>query len=360
MRQRASRGIAMEIKSSFGNYAVTSVETTDELFRILETESFDGVLIDSYINKTIFNSHKILQHLPSHVLDASEEAKQYHNLEGIFKWLADSNFSRNSTLLAIGGGATQDIATFISGTFHRGIKWTYVPTTLLSQADSCIGGKCGINLGTLKNQIGIVYPPNWILTNSEFLTTLPVDDLVSGLGEILKICVTGQNQFWTEYKDLVGRKNVSELNYKRLTELALLAKKYVIEIDELELDYRRVLNYGHTIGHAIEAASDFRIAHGIGVILGIKVISILGEIWGVTPPELAAEIINEADNLLAFNTKPIEFSIDRAVDMLAHDKKTSNGAATFIVLSGVGQHEFVKKNLDPTLKEEVRSALHAI
>ena len=272
----------MEIKSSFGNYAVTSVETTDELLRILETESFDGVLIDSYINKTIFNSHTIMQQLPRHVLDASEEAKQYHNLEGIFGWLADSNFSRNSTLLAIGGGATQDIATFISGTFHRGIKWTYVPTTLLSQADSCIGGKCGLNLGTLTNQIG------------------------------------------------------------------------------LELDYRRVLNYGHTIGHAIEAASDFRIAHGIGVILGIKVISILGDIWGVTPPELAAEIINEANNLLALNSKPIEFSIDRAVDMLAHDKKTSNGAATFIVLSGIGQHEFVKKTLDPNLKEEVRSALHAL
>jgi 3-dehydroquinate synthase len=350
----------MEIKSSFGDYAVKSVGTTEELIALLETEKFNGVLIDSYINETLFRDSAKLQEIPRYVVDASEESKQYHKLENILTWMADSNFDRNSMLLAIGGGAIQDIATFISGTFHRGINWTYVPTTLLSQSDSCIGGKCGINLGSLKNQIGIVYPPSRILTNSEFLTTLPMNDLISGLGEILKICVTGENQFWDEYKDLVSRKNIEDLNYARLTELALLAKKYVIEIDELEKDYRRVLNYGHTIGHAIEAASNFKIPHGVGVILGIKVISHLGILWGITPSNLGAEIIEETNHLLSQNSQPIEFSVDKAIDMLSHDKKTSSGVATFIVLGEVGSHQFVKKKLDDALKSEVRTALNEL
>jgi 3-dehydroquinate synthase len=349
----------INVKSQFGDYDVISVSTFPEMVQCLSGFDFRGILIDKAVMNS-FSTELSLPDAPTYALEVAEEAKQYRQLEDVYLWMANSGFDRRSPLLVIGGGTTQDIATFVTATYHRGVPWVFIPTTLLSQSDSCIGGKCGINLRGFKNQIGLVNPPDLIVAQSQFLRRLSIEDLVSGLGEILKIAVTGQNQFWEQYQALTEASDPKNFDYQRLIMLALNAKKYVIEIDEMENDYRRVLNYGHTIGHAIEAASDFRISHGIGVLLGIKVISRLGERWGITPPGLASDVIGCADHLLAHSTSPRDFSVTDAISMLKHDKKTLNGQITFVVLAEPGHHIFVQKSLNEVLVSELAEELEKL
>jgi|688.fasta_scaffold59092_2 3-dehydroquinate synthase len=350
----------MKVKSSFGDYSVEVLETVEELESRLSKHQFRGALLDSAISEICWKNSDFLAGLAKLEINPSEEAKQYRQLERVYDWMVDTKFDRKAELLAVGGGTVQDIATFVSATFHRGISWTFVPSTLLAQADSCIGGKCGINLQNQKNQVGLVYPPSRIFAPSSFLNSLAKTDLIAGMGEILKIAVTGRDQFWEEYQDLTRNKTVGNLNYARLTALALEAKRYVVEEDEMEMDFRRVLNYGHTLGHALEAASDFSIPHGVAVILGIKAISHLGVYWKLTPETLAREVISAADVLLDQYEGPVDFDVDKTLSALSHDKKTIGGSALFIILRGVGHHEFVSRSIDENLRRYVRAALHEL
>jgi 3-dehydroquinate synthase len=350
----------MIIESSYGDYSIAILDTTAQLVDSLKYAEYRGLLIDQNIASLFPVIKDLTLGLPTLAIRADEDAKQYRNLEAVFDWLAENKFDRKSPLLVIGGGAIQDIATFCAATFHRGLPWTFIPTTLLSQADSCIGGKCGINLGQLKNQVGLVYPPRGIFANSEFLKTLKKDELVAGMGEILKISLTGKDQFWEEYLALTVGTDINNLDFTRLTHLALAAKKYVIELDEFELDYRRVLNYGHTLGHAIEAASDFSVNHGIGVILGIKAISRLGLLWGLTDQDLADRVVASADQLLTQCSANLSFSVEKAIGMVQHDKKSAGGAATFIVLRKPGEHDFVKRQINDDLANDLRVVLNEL
>ncbi len=351
---------SLKIRSQFGDYEVSIVESLGALIGDLQAHDFKGLMIDRYIDEELLGESSFFPDLPRIRIEANESAKQYSAIESIYVWMAENQFDRKSHLLVVGGGSIQDIATFTAATFHRGLKWTFVPTTLLSQADSCIGGKCGINLQSYKNQVGLVYPPSRIVANSGFLAHLKQADLISGMGEILKISVTGRDNFWSDYKDLVRNRSIPEYPYSQLINLALRAKRYVIEVDEMELDFRRVLNYGHTLGHAIEAASDFAIPHGIGVILGIKAVTLLGQQWGITPKQLGDDIVKHADQLLSGYQGPLDFHVDTAIRMLKHDKKTANGLVTFVVLKEVGTHEFVQKSLDNEMFGQLSSVLYGL
>jgi 3-dehydroquinate synthase len=234
------------------------------------------------------------------------------------------------------------------------MDWTYVPTTLLAQSDSCIGGKCGINLHNSKNQIGLVYPPNKIYIVDEFLETLNATDITSGLGEILKMSLTGENQFWPVMKQYLDG---GEIQRQELVMYSLKAKKSVIEADEFETDLRRVLNYGHTFGHAIESVSNYRIPHGIAVLLGMKVIHKLGVTWGVTNQVIASDIDFYIDALLKEVKIPIIFDKNLIYEKIKTDKKIRNGKITFVILDAQGVLCLVQKNLDRRLEIEVQNAL---
>lgn len=350
----------LKVKSSFGDYSVEVVESVEDLESRLAEHTFRGAIVDVAVTRTCWPSPKLFTNLERLEIEPSEEAKKYRNLERVYDWMVERKFDRKAELLAVGGGTVQDIATFVSATFHRGISWTFVPSTLLAQADSCIGGKCGINLQSQKNQVGLVYPPSRIYAPSTFLSTLSQTDLIAGMGEILKIALTGRDAFWDEYKDLTDSTGVQYLNFARLTSLALQAKRYVVEEDEMELDFRRVLNYGHTLGHAMEAASEFSIPHGVAVILGIKAVSHLGVRWGITPAPLADQVVSAADALLNQYEGAIDFDVDSAVSSLSHDKKTIGGTALFIMLRDVGHHEFVSRPIDENLRRDVRASLNEL
>lgn len=196
------------------------------------------------------------------IINATEETKSYLGIEPIISNLLEKKLKKDSVLVAIGGGITQDITCFIANTFMRGIQWNFIPTTLLSQADSCIGSKSSINFGSYKNLLGSFTPPRNIIISNKFLTTLDEKEIRSGIGEIIKL-------YLIDGKIVDSDTIKNDLNYHLYQTLQI--KKSFIEYDEFDKGIRNILNYGHCFGHAIESATNFKIPHGIAVSMGMDI-----------------------------------------------------------------------------------------
>jgi 3-dehydroquinate synthase len=251
-----------KIRSHVGSYGVT----------------FDNTLLDASLIPAL-GTHfiidaNVMATMPTHILDelakknvvlitATEESKSYTGIEPVITKLLDMKLKRDSVLVAIGGGITQDIACFIATTFMRGIKWVFVPTTLLAQADSCIGSKSSINFGNYKNLLGSFNPPNHVYISNQFLETLSDSDFKSGIGEIIKLMLVAG--------EVTNPKEITRENISDYIRRALIIKKRFIEADEFDTDIRQILNYGHCVGHGIESATNFAIPHGIAITIGMDV-----------------------------------------------------------------------------------------
>jgi 3-dehydroquinate synthase len=251
-----------EIQSHTGPYKVIF---DNNLINDNKIENFGThYLIDRNVFK-LFDNDKLfaLSHKEVVLIDATEDTKSYKGIEPIITQLLTHNLKRDSVLVAIGGGITQDIACFIATTFMRGIKWTFIPTTLLAQADSCIGSKSSINFGKYKNLLGSFTPPNEIYVCDKFLNSLEDKDFKSGIGEIIKLLLINKELVTpTE----ITRENISEYVYR-----AMMVKKRYIEEDEFDKGIRNILNYGHCFGHGIESATNFAIPHGIAITMGMNI-----------------------------------------------------------------------------------------
>ncbi len=202
------------------------------------------------------------------LVDASEESKSLDAFPAYVQHLVDHGVRKKHKIYAIGGGITQDISCFLAATMLRGIDWCFYPTTLLAQADSCIGSKSSINCGGAKNILGTFTPPQEVYISTAFLGTLQDVDVRSGIGEMLKVhAIDGPDSFdaiAASYEDLFADKQVM----KRFIHRSLRIKQGYIEKDEFDVGSRRVFNYGHSFGHAIEAATNFAIPHGVAVTMG--------------------------------------------------------------------------------------------
>ena len=197
------------------------------------------------------------------LIDALEETKSYQGVGPIVSSLLEMGLKRDSVLVAIGGGITQDITCFIATTFMRGIKWIFVPTTLLAQADSCIGSKSSINFESYKNLLGSFNPPNYVYISNQFIDTLEDKDFKSGIGEIIKLYLVDNKYI---HPQDITRSNVHEYIFG-----CLQIKKTFIETDEFDKGIRNILNYGHCFGHGIESATNFLIPHGIAITIGMDI-----------------------------------------------------------------------------------------
>jgi len=221
--------------------------------------------------RQIFSSIKFKKEI--FFFDSSEINKNQKNVDNILKILLLKNFHRNDCIISIGGGITGDITGYAASIFKRGINFINIPTTLLSQVDSCIGGKTGINTKYGKNLIGSFYQPSLVLSDINFLTTLPKREMICGYAEILKHSIIKDKKFF-----LFLKKNVKEiLNaespfIENAIRQSCVIKKKIIEKDEKEKNYRKILNFGHTFGHAFEATQKFskKLNHGEAVMLGIS------------------------------------------------------------------------------------------
>ena len=211
----------------------------------------------------VLNSDSVL------CIEALESNKRLDKFTSYVEHLVDRQIRRDHTLVAIGGGITQDIVCFLSATLLRGVPWVFYPTTLLAQADSCIGSKSSINVGDAKNILGTFTPPRRIVIDTGVLNTLSDDDLRSGIGEMLKVHgIDGPGAFAeisADYERLTEDFSVLERYIYRSLDI----KKELIEKDEFDQGARNIMNYGHSFGHAIESASNFAIPHGIAVTMGM-------------------------------------------------------------------------------------------
>lgn len=207
------------------------------------------------------------------LFDATESAKTLDRATRLHRDLIAKSCKRSTNFISVGGGITQDVTGFVASTLYRGLNWVYLPTTLLAQADSCIGSKTSLNFDSYKNLLGTFYPPKEIFISAEFLKTLPLKEIFSGMGEIIKFQLMKVGRGHTDLIAIQERlRKIQAGSWSDVLELiqeSLAIKKSYIEEDEFDYSQRRFLNYGHCFGHAFEAVSNFAIPHGLAVVAGI-------------------------------------------------------------------------------------------
>jgi 3-dehydroquinate synthase len=234
---------------------------------------FDGLLDDRgrvFLIADAFFTDRLEAHTARTILvPAREGRKTLSGAEEIIERLRDLGVTRGDELLGVGGGILQDLATAVASLYMRGLPWHYAPTTLLAMVDSCIGGKSSLNVGPYKNLAGNFHPPGEVIVDPRFIDTLGEEDRAGGLCEAMKICFCRGPRCYETYLE---RHRAFESDPTRAVALlhhVLSAKKWFIEIDEFDRAERRQLNFGHTFGHALEAATGFAVSHGIAVGLGV-------------------------------------------------------------------------------------------
>jgi 3-dehydroquinate synthase len=283
-------------------------------------------------------------------VEASEEAKQFDALTPVFLELLRLKLKRDGVLVVIGGGVLQDIGCFIASVLFRGLRWELIPTTLLAQADSCIGSKSSLNIGDFKNQIGTFYPPHRVLLVASLVKTLPWDEIRSGLGEVIKLQLlsseAGFRELMADLKHFTGQPEVLEKWVGR----SMQVKKPFIEKDEFDRGIRNLLNYGHTFGHAYESATHYEIPHGLAVILGLLTATSLSADLGLVP----AAHFEELESLLRPWYQPYDAQLRRAprekiFAAVKQDKKNTGQAVNCILTRGFGRMEKMPVALETQL-----------
>jgi len=283
-------------------------------------------------------------------IDSSEENKTIDYSQEIIRSLIDLNIRKEDKLIAIGGGITQDIVAFISSIIFRGVKWDFVPTTLLAQCDSCIGSKSSINFDKFKNLLGTFNPPDNIYVYSEFLETLTESEIRSGIGEMLHYFFTDNinlaKKITDEINDLIN--NRKKLFYFIFNSLTI--KKKIIEIDEFDNSIRHIFNFGHTFGHAIEAIVNYSIPHGQAVTLGMD----LANFIALKKNRICDKQFNMMHDILEKNIPSFKFTtlnINNYTNALSKDKKNKGNKIGCILTVKPGKVEKIFIENDNWLRD---------
>ena len=273
-----------------------------------------------------------------HVVKPGEENKNIEEAKIIYEKMIARNLDRNTLIVALGGGMVGDLAGFVSATYMRGIKYIQIPTTLLAQVDSSVGGKVAVNFGGYKNLIGSFYQPDMVLMDTNFLKTLSREEFISGVGEIIKYGFI-QDYILLEYieDNISDMTNYNNTVIEKIILSSVKIKKNIVEIDENESSTRMLLNFGHTIGHGIESLNEFKkYKHGISVMIGMFYESKLAFNRGL----ISREFMNEIEKIISkFIDIPIftNSEINEILEKLKKDKKNKNGRPVVILPQGKGK-----------------------
>lgn len=298
----------------------------------------DDVVADLYLSDIVSSlTQKFIVH--SYVLPNGEEAKSFENYYAIQTFALENGLDRNSVIIALGGGVVGDIAGFVASTFMRGIKFIQVPTTLLAH-DSAVGGKVAINHPLGKNMIGSFYQPEAVIYDVDFLNSLPVNEMRSGFAEVVKHSLIWDDKFYHWIKETI--KNLDNLTEEKLLvclENGIKIKAEVVSNDEKETGLRAILNFGHTLGHALEAAYGYgKITHGDGVALGMLFATRLSEKLN---PEL--NLSADLSEMWESYGYPIKIrssvSPEKLLGWMKKDKKTQNSHIHMVLIQSVGKVE---------------------
>lgn len=270
-------------------------------------------------------------------IEPGESNKSIETCIEVWHALTELGADRKSIMINIGGGVVTDLGGFVASTFKRGMDFINVPTSLLAMVDASIGGKTGVDLGVLKNQIGVINTPIAVLVDTNFLTTLPAPEMRSGLAEMLKHGLIADSDYWKQFSNLTGltTDDLGALIYRSVE-----IKNNVVEQDPTEKGLRKVLNFGHTLGHAIESyflesPENIPLLHGEAVAIGMILEAYISLNKKLISPKEYYEIktvIQSIFDAVNFSEKDIA----EILKLLVHDKKNVSGKVQFVLLDGIG------------------------
>ena len=310
-------------EKKIGNkFGVISDSRVAELYGDIFIES----LRKSGINATLFT------------FPEGEQNKNLQTFATLASQLTQAGFDRHDALIAFGGGVTGDITGFLASAYMRGIPFVQVPTTLLSQVDSSVGGKTGVDIPEGKNLIGAFYQPKAVYIDIELLKTLPREELLGGLAEVIKHGIIRDTDFLTFLER--NRELILNLDSKAIEKTVYICCKIkadVVAEDEREGGIRKILNYGHTIGHAVESASDFQLIHGLAVSIGMVAASRLAVANNLLSPEVSERIFQILSDYKMPVEVPPELDRKRIKRYILTDKKAVSGQVFYVLPTKIGQ-----------------------
>jgi 3-dehydroquinate synthase len=330
----------LEVQSRIKNYTIHFIKDLSKVETLIDQPN-----TITFIDQNVAKLYPNLYRKANIVVECVENTKTLEGTHNIFDTLIEQKANIQTKLLVIGGGILQDLIGFCASTYCRGIEYNLIPTTLLSQADSCLGGKTSINVKGKKNILGTFYPPNNIYICTEFLKTLTSLDYCSGLGEVYKFHIL-ENKI--DQFDIDG--NIEDMIYK-----GLLFKGDILSRDEFDKGERKYLNFGHTFGHALETTSQNNLPHGIAVILGSMIASRIAHKlqYKVSNYDLLLQKGIKLTHKAGIKLEQSWFDLNNLLEIVKSDKK-STGKLTMVLstdhnfLQDVEDTDLIKQALQET------------
>jgi 3-dehydroquinate synthase len=360
----------VRVRTRDGGYPVlVGVGLLAQLARVLEEHvGARRYAVISDDNVAALHGHPVMEGLRDAGLDASlftfpagEASKTRDSWSILTDEMLGAGFGRDSCVVAVGGGVTTDLGGFVAATYLRGVPVVQVPTSYLAMIDASVGGKTGVDVAAGKNLVGAFHPPKAVIADTEVLRTLPRTERAQGLVEAFKHGAILDAEYFGQLESFVG--DLMEADAAVAADAVLRSvelKAGVVGEDELEVGYRQILNFGHTLGHALEAASQYALGHGSAVALGMVLEAELGERLGITEPGTRDRIASALDALLP---SARELDMERAVPYLRADKKVRGGRSRVVLLRRIGEvdagdgwsHEVPQSALADVLKAGAES-----
>jgi 3-dehydroquinate synthase len=282
-----------------------------------------------------------------------EEYKSLETAAGLYDKLTEALAERTTPVLALGGGVVGDLAGFVAATYMRGLPLVQVPTTLLAQVDSSIGGKTAVDHGQLKNTIGVFYQPVMVVADIDTLKTLPEDELANGLAEVIKAAAARNANFFRflEINIIKARELHPEVLENMIAEAVHIKAEVVAKDEREEKGPRLLLNFGHTVGHAVEAVSGFSIKHGRAVAIGMMAAAKISSRMGLLD-ESEVDRLERLITAAGLPAKMPELDIEAVMEAMRHDKKVRGDIIRFVLLKSIG-NAFISDEVEPALVREV-------
>lgn len=316
----------------------------------------DSTVAELYSDIVIRQLEPVCKEVNLFVFPAGEENKNLDTVRNLYEFLIQNHYDRNDMLVALGGGVVGDLCGFTAATYLRGIRFIQVPTTLLSQVDSSIGGKTGVDFDCYKNMVGAFHMPKLVYANVSALKTLPPEQFSAGMGEVIKHGLIRDREYYEwilENKEAVRNRELSVC--RRLICGSNRIKRQVVEADPTEQNERAVLNFGHTLGHAVEKLKDFSMLHGHCVALGALAALDICVKRGMVP-ETEADRYRETMEYFDMPVSVGGLTKEAVVAATKNDKKMEAGVIKFILLDRLG-HAYVDRTVTD---EEMKDALDAV
>ncbi len=353
------------------------VDTGSAAYPIYFTESFSGlsraaekcgyggrklcIITDSNVNGIYAEAVKkemeqVFSEVRICVFKAGEKSKTLDTIRSFYEFLLENKFDRKSVIAGLGGGVAGDMAGFAAASFMRGVDFIQIPTTLLAQVDSSVGGKVGVDFGSYKNVVGAFYQPKFVYINTVSLDTLPKREFSAGMAEVIKYGIIQSEEFYDYIiKNKEKIKGYDKDCLKYIIRSCCEMKAVVVGEDEHDTGLREILNYGHTIGHAIEGLKEFELLHGECVAIGMAAIMDISVKRGYIGADKRAEFME----LLKYFDLPVSVAglkADEVYEQLFHDKKVSSNTLKFVIADKIGS---TIRTSDVT-KDEVMEAVKAV